>query len=148
MATTATGRRFRGSWRASPGRSQGSIRRIDSTTRQQFQQLAPVVTRTPRNWAARERRRFDRMRRPRSGEAIFGVEACTWTFELAGLGPVTLVVPAVDSEMTNTYYFVMIDPILDNRSVDQIQYAFWGGIIAASRSWWMMPGWSSSGRVS
>lgn len=106
-------------------------RQYEQARQQFFQQLTPVVTHTPRNWAALVNADcFDRMRRPRSGEAIFGVGACTWTFELAGLGPVTLVVPAVDSEMTNTYYFVMIDPILDNRSVDQIQYAFWGGIIA------------------
>jgi S1-C subfamily serine protease len=105
--------------------------RYEQAMEQFFDQLSPVVTHTPRNWAALVNADcFSRMRRPRNGEAIFGVGACSWDFELRGLGRVTLVVPAVDSTMTQTYYFVMIDPILDNRQIDDIQYAFWGGIIA------------------
>ncbi len=106
-------------------------RRYDQAEDQFFEHLSPVVNHTPPNWAALVNADcFDRMRRPRSGEVVFGVGACTRTFELRGLGRVTQVVPAVDSEMTNSFYFVMIDPILDNRSVDKVQYAFWGGIIA------------------
>lgn len=106
-------------------------RRYEQAREQFFEQLTPVVTHTPRNWAKLVNADcFTRMRRPKAGEAIFGVGACSWTFELRGLGQVTLVVPAVDSDMADSHYFVMIDPILDNRSMDKVQYAFWGGIIA------------------
>ena len=33
--------------------------------------------------------------------------------------------------MTRRYLFVAIAPNVDNRTIDDIQYAFWGGIIAA-----------------
>ncbi|MDB4632953.1 trypsin-like peptidase domain-containing protein [bacterium] len=106
-------------------------RRYEQASEQFFAQLAAVMIHTPSNWAKLVNADcFTRLERPRTREAIFGVGACSWTFEMNGLGTVTLVVPAVTSDMVKTSYFIMIDPVLDNRTVDEIQYAFWGGIIA------------------
>lgn len=94
-------------------------------------QLVPVVSHTPRNWARLVNADcFDRLKTPEIGAPIFGVGACSWTFNLRGAGKVAVVIPSVESEMTRRYVFVTIEPHIDNRVVDDVQYAFWGGIIA------------------
>lgn len=106
--------------------------RYGQAVQQFFQQLSPVMMHSPRLWARLVNGDcFERMKTPRVGRPIFGVGACSETFDLVGIGRVTVVVPVVDTAMTRRYLFVTIAPHVDIRTNDDIQYAFWGGIIAA-----------------